>query len=242
MPRLNSGQELFRKLDSLKVYRIQATTPGDTTLTSGVTAGATAVTIAATTNFATSDYAFILGSGGTELNRLSTALNTVQVLTRRVGIAQDAGARFVEAVETDLGHIDEAGVVVSPTQTLTPVNSALSALPVQYITGVGEIGVTFNLLGFNVLNLHTIMGITESELGAGTAGDPYQGFVIGEQMGTQGTQVFRATGTRYDGATVEVDFLDARIEVQGQISLVRNAPTVLPCAIKCTAMALRHWS
>jgi hypothetical protein len=242
MPRLNSGQELFRRLDSIRIYRIQTTSPGDTTLTTALTTSVTVATIAATTSFATSDFVMIIGSGGVELNRLGTALSTAQTLTRRVGIPQNAGARFVEATETDLGFIDDGGLVISPSQSLTPINSALSALPVQYISGIGEISATFNLMGFNVQTLHTIMGITESEVGAGSAADPFQGFVLGSQMGSQTTQCIRATGSRYDGQTIEVDLLDARVEVQGQITMNRQAPALMPMAVKFSAMAIRHFT
>lgn len=242
MPRTNSNQELFRRLESLKVYRIPTGTIGDTTLAAAITASQATATIGATTNFTTSDHAFIIGTGGVELVRLSTALSTAQVLTRPVVIGQESGGRFVEAVEANLGYLDESGVNISPTQSLTPIPSAISALPINYISGVGEIAMTANLLNFSLPNLLTIMGIPESqEIGAGTAASPYQAGVLGEQMGTQGVQVLRATGSRFDGATVEVDFLDARIEVQGQITLNRTAPALLPLAIRCNALIMRHW-
>ena len=242
MPRTNSNQELFRRLESLKVYRIPTGTIGDTTLAADLTAGQTTATIGATTSFTTSDHAFIIGRN-MELVRLSTALSTAQVLTRPVKIGQLAGARFVEAAETDLGFLDESGVNISPTQSLTPIPSAISALPINYISGVGEIAMTANLLNFNLLNLLTIMGIPESqESGSGTAANPYQAAVLGEEMGTQGVQVIRATGSLFDGKTLEVDFLDARIEVQGQITLNRTAPALLPLAIRCNQLVAREWS
>jgi len=241
MPRLNNGQEIFRKLDKLEVFRAVATTPGDQTITSAVAVGASTVPVAAITNFTANDPVFLIGSGGLELNRIGTPATTMPLL-RKTGLAHLTGARLLEAIATDFGHIDESGVVMSPSAALTAIPSALSALPVQYISGVGEIGFNFNLLGFNLLNLCTIFGIPEAEQGAGTSGDPWQVFVSGAAMGTQGTQVIRATGTRHDGLNIEVDFLDVRVEVQGSVTLNRNAPAVLPFAGKCTALAMRIFS
>lgn len=242
MPRTNDFNELFRKLDSLQVFR-QVSGGGSTSLAAALASAAAVANLAATTSFASGDPVFIIGSGGTELNAITGVTPTTAVpLLYKANFAQASGASFVEAVATSLGHIEEGGIVLNASQPMSPINSAFDALPLTYIYGYGELEATFGLLGLNGLNLQTALAIPESEQGAGTAGDPYQVGLSGATMGTQGIQCFRAMGSRHDGKTVMLDFNNAKISMNGGVNMNRTAPAVIPCTIKFTTAVLRVYT
>lgn len=240
MPRLNDGTELFRYLTDLSVYRITAG-GGDQTLTTSAAVGATAVTVGATTSFANNDFVMLQGSGGTELNQVSGSVATAMPLKYKVAIAQNAGARLVEATGASLGHLEDAGPVMSASQQLTSIFSSISRGAIQYIYQPGEMSVDFGLLGFNILNLQTWLGITESETGAGTAADPYQGALVGSVFGTQTLQCLRFTGVRHDAKNVLIDCNDVKIVANGQINLSGKDKAPTPCSAKFTSCVVRIW-
>lgn len=241
MPRQLDGTELFRFLTDLSVYRIVAG-GGDQTITPSLTVGMTTASVGATTSFTSGDPVAIVGSGGTELNQVSGTVAIAMPLQYKVAFAQNAGARLVELVRQQLGHLDPAGPIFTGSQQLTPIFSSISRGAIQYLYGPGEMGFDLGLQGFNGPNLHTIFGIPEAETGAGTPTDPYQAPVSGLAMGTQGLQCFRALGVRYDGKSVILDFNDAKIAAQGQVNLAGDKPTYLPCTMKFLNAVLRYYT
>lgn len=243
MPRLNTGQELFKHLDSLSVFRV-VSGGGSTTAAAAITAGATTLNFGSTTNFAASDPIILSGASATELLTIGAAVTptTAVPLLRPAAAANPSGTAIYEAVETVLGHVQQGGVQLSGQAPLTAIFSAIRQSPLVYIRGYGELQASFGLLGFNIPNLMTAFGITEAEGGAGTSADPYRGFIGGSQIGTQGLQVFRATGTRFDGATIIADFCNAFVEPQGAISLARAAEAPIPVNMRFTDLFIRQYS
>lgn len=241
MPRLNDGTQLFKSISTLEAYRLATATPGDTITTASLAAGASSVSVSATTSFASADPVFIIGDGGVELNACGTPALAMP-LKYKAAFAQSAGARFVEAISVGLGYLSEEGASFSPSQSLSAILSANSATPLNYISGIAELSVSFGLLAFTGLNLHTMLGITEAETGAGTSADPYQYVVGGANIGTQGTQCFRLTGVLHSLQNFHMDFLNARVEVGGQVTMNRGAPAVYPVTIKFTSMVKRQWT
>lgn len=243
MPRLNTGQEIWKSLDTLQVFR-QVSPGGSTTAAAAITAGATAANFAATTSFSASDPLFIVGSSGTELNAIGAALTPTSAvpLLYPAAMANPSGSQLLEAVATTLGHVQQSGLPFGGTAPLTPIFSALQHTPIAYIRGFGELTCSFSLLGFNIPNLQTIFAITENEAGSGTSAAPYVGAILGGNVGSQGIQCFRATGTRMDGSTVLVDFNNAFVEPQGQITLSRGVETPIPCNMRFTSAVIRIYS
>jgi len=241
MPRQNDNTELFRYLTDLSVYRI-VSAGGDTTGSASLTVGMATCSIASTATFTTSDPVFINGSGGAELNEISGAVALAMPLRYKVAIAQNAGFTFKEAVRAQLGELDDAGPVFSGSQQLTAIFSAISRGAIQYIYQPGEAQIDFGLHGFNIQNLQTAFGITESETGAGTSADPYQGTLLGTQMGTQGFQCLRATGVRHDGKTVLLDCNNVKIIASGQINLSGKDKAPIPCSAKFTSCVVRIYT
>jgi hypothetical protein len=241
--RTNDGQELWRKLTEVAMYRI-VTGGGSSTTSGALTAGQQTITLASTTSFSSADPVIFSGSAGVWLDSLSATPGTATIVTLwKVPIAVDSGASAWEAVKTVLGHPTEEGVSVNPTFTQTAIRSAIQDLPLQYIGGQGEIGVGLPMLGFNAENWATLWGIPESNItGANTAADPTQLYVGGSLFGTQTTQVLRLTGSRFNGSTCVLDFNDAKPEANGSLSLNRTSPTALPINFKCSSLTVRIYT
>lgn len=239
MPRLNNGNELFRKLDTLTVFRQAGST--QTTTSAAITASQATINIASGTGFTANDPVIILGDQGAELNAITAAtpITAVPLLYPAI-VPAAAGAQVYRAVATVLGEIEEAGIRLSGSAPLTPINSALKSVPVGYIYGQGELQAALGLLGFNALNLQTMFGITEGEIGSGSTAAPFAAAILGQNIGTQGIQCVRATGTRVDGATVILDFNNCKIEPQGEIPLQRTAAVPLPINLRFTSMVYRQ--
>lgn len=239
MPRLLTGQEVWKSLDTLQVFR-QVSGGGSTTAAAAITAGQTAVNFASTATFTSGDPLFIVGATGTELNAITATTPTTAVpLLYPAAMANPSGSQLLEAVATTLGHIPQGGVAFNPQSPLVPIFSALQHTPITYVRGYGELVASFGLTGFNILNLQTAMGITEGEGGAGTVGDPWRGAIVGGAVGSQGIQCVRATGTRQDGSTVIVDMNNAFIAPAGPVNLARGAEASIPLEVRFQSAVVR---
>jgi hypothetical protein len=242
MPRLLTGQEVWKSLDTLQVFR-QVSGGGSTTAAAAITAGATAVNFTSTATFTSGDPLFIVGASGTELNAITATTPTTAVpLLYPAAMANPSGSQLLEAVATTLGHVQQGGLVVSPQSPLVPIFSALGHLPVTYIRGYGELSAQFGLLGFNNLNWQSAFGMTESDDGVGTIANPYRAAITGGAVGTQGIQCLRATGTRQDGSTVIVDLNNCFFAPAGGVNLARGVETALAIEVRFQSAVIRHYS
>lgn len=241
MPRQLDGTALFRKLLSLDLYKISTGTFGDTTTTAPVIGDGSETTIGvtATTNFTAADYAFCIGDGGTELFKIGTPAVSMPI-TYKPKIPQSTGARFVEATKVSLGKLGEGGVNITPSKSLTAINSSVDDFPINYLDGVLEVSFSVPLLEWSNVNWALITGYADDETGAGTTGDPYQTIIGKINQTLQGSQVFRLTGIRFDGKYGQIDLLDAHVEVSQGIEHNRQAPAVMVLAGKCTKLIARQ--
>lgn len=242
MPRLNNSDELFKRLTRLEIYTPATSSPGTTSTSANATAGATALVVAAITNFSDNDYLFINGDGGFELNQVDGAPAGSSIpLEFTLGKAQSSGATVVEATQAIVQRIAQDGLGFSPSFTQEPIFSADAAGAIGYFEGQGEFALSFGLLGFNGPNLLLAVGAPVSlETGTGTTGDPYQTHIATTDFNTVGSLAIRAVGTRYNGGTFHVDFNDVRIEAAGEARMARGRELIIPVQAKFTRYAFRH--
>lgn len=240
MPRLNSGLELFRKLDTLTVFRQAGTV--QTTAAAAIAKSAGTVNFTSVTGFTANDAVAIIGTGGAELNAIGavTAPAAVPLMFPAL-VANPSGSVIYRMAGVSLAHITQEGIRLGGSAPLQAINSALAGAPIGYLYGYGEMQASLSLLGMNGLNLQTMFGITEDEIGAGTSASPYGVAVLGANIGSQGVQCVRATGTRVDGSIIIVDFNDAKIEPQGEITLARDAAAALPVNLRFTSLCYRQY-
>ena len=241
MPRQLDGTSIFRKLTSLSWIRIASGTIGDTVTNAAIVGDGSEATVgvAAITNFTSGDKVLVIGDGGVECLKIGTP-NLTMPVSYKPKVPQSSGARFVEAVAVALGKIAEQGIQISPSKSLTEVISSVDDTPVAFIDGPVSLAIAAPLLEWSGLNWQLITGFADEETGAGSAADPYQ-YIVGKVNQTlQGTQVFRMEGLRHDGKFVQVDFLDARVEVSGSVDHNRQGPAVLPLSFRATKMIVRQ--
>ena len=243
MPRSNSGSELFQYLDHFYKFIIKTSTPGDTTTTSPIVQGDSTVDLTAVTNFSDTEYAMIDGDGGVEITQIDGSPATTNCpLDRPLLLAQSSGARFVEATRIDLGHIAEGGIQFGGSQTLTEIKAATSRTAIAFFGESTTLQLTAPLLGYNNLHLQAVHGATEGEIGSGTESAPYAVAISQDTVGTQGLHCYRAEGTLYDGRIVQVDFVQATVEINTNITIGAPNPDGMTLSAKVTAFLQRIWT
>ena len=236
MSRTLNGTGLFKQIDSISAFRIPTSTFGDTVSTDALTVGDADVTVSAVTNFTAADYCAVIGSGGSQMHKVGAIAGSVITFAWKNALAHIAGARVVELVEVPLGHISEQGLTFGASLPLTPVKAATSRTPIAYMSEPGEMNVSFSLLEAALENLLFAAGATETLLGTGTAADPHVAALGQDTLGSQGFQVIRMKGTRFDAKTVWMDFVDAKTEVNLSATIGSGQPTGFPATMKPTAI------
>lgn len=242
MPRLNTGEEFFKDLNSVSLFTAKATTPGDSTITVSVAAGDAGVTVASPVNFNDTDFVVISGSGGAELRRIAGApVADVLTLNYALRTGQSVGARVLEMVEIPLGHIDESGVAVNTAQNQTQIKSATSRTPTATRNDAADLTFSCNLQGFNMENFALVFGLPDSAVsGTGTAADPWTTYIGGDTIGSAtGLRVVRLTGSRFDGRIFELDILNATLKAPAGITFGGTSPAVLALSGSMTGLQPR---
>jgi hypothetical protein len=242
MPRTNSGSELYQYLNKFYKFVIQSGTIGDTTTTAATVVGTASVNVTASTNFTEGDFVMVDGSAGVEVMTLGTIATTPMPTTVPFLLASDSGARMVEAARIDMGHVAEGGIQFGGSQTLTEIKAATSRTAIAFFGESTTLTLTVPLLGYNNLNLLAVHGATESEDGAGTAADPYGAAISGDTVGTQGLHCYRAEGTLYDGRIVQIDFTQATVEINTNITIGAPNPDGMTLNAKVTSFIQRIWT
>jgi hypothetical protein len=242
MSRLLTDNAIWRRLKSIDLYRIATGTIGDTTTTGPVAKGAATIPVTGIVNFTLADPAFLIGDGGFELiSAIGTPNVTMPITNQKVHFPQSAGARFVEAVKVPLGRLARDGASISPARSLTSIEAADRDLPVAYIESALEISLGFGLLEYEGLNWQFIAGYEDSEIGTGTAADPFQAALGENDQVLMSNVALRLTGIRHDAKNIQVDCLDCKFETSGSVTHNRSGEAILPCTAKFTRMLIRRW-
>ena len=241
MPRVTDATTLLRKLTAVDLYRLQTGTIGDTTTSALTAKGAATLALTGFTNFTSGDPVFLIGSGGMELiSAIGTPGASTPITNQKVHFAQNAGARVVEAQKISLGKIGKKTTKFSPSKSLTAIFSDVDDGAIAYLDGPIEIGMSFGLYDWTPLALQLALGLNDDETGAGTTADPYQGSIGDPVQAYQTFQAIRCTGLRADGKTFEIDFLNCRFEVSGEIALdARDEASIIPVSIKAPQLIWR---
>ncbi len=244
MARTGAGGELWKKPTHFRITRIQTGTIGDTTTTAAITGAGNEATIAVTaiTNFTASDPCLVIGDGGVERVVIGTP-NTTMPATPPPLVPQSSGARFVEAVDVDLGKISKDSLQVSANKALTAVFEEIGDTPVVYIPGTLECELSFGLLGANVLNWQFATGYAESETGAGSSETaPTQGIIGLSGQAVHSEMVAWIRGIRHDSKKFQIQFLNAYVEASISTPFGSTGPAVINGKLKASALKIAHWT
>lgn len=242
MPRLNNGNEVFKYVTSVEKFSVPSVGAASTTASAALAAAATAVGVASAVGIGDQDYVQIAGDGGTELVQVNGAPAGNSLTSfYKLAFAQSAGAQIQRLVRAALGHLDESGVTFTGKLNLSPVYAATSRVAIAYIGSQGELGASFKLRGFNLLNLQTVFGVPEAETGTGTAADPFQVGIGSAQIGSDALLNYRMRGVRTDLRNVMLDFCGATVEVNVNTSLGGSNAGTLDVGFKYTNLIARIW-
>lgn len=243
MARENTQTAVFKNVTEIAMYRIASGTIGDTTTTAAIAVGDATCDLTAVTNFADGDPVFIVGTGEAfELNAIDgTPATTSNPLLYPALIAQDTGARFVEAVKVSLGYPTRDGLSFTGSLDSTPIESAISRLPIGYVEGVAELSLNFGLLGWEIENLQLMFGAEESVSGSGTEADPLQGVVLGSDVASAGLRCLSIKGTRRDNKIWQTIFLNFTHTVSGDVQMGKDTASY-PVSGNCTGIIKRVWA
>lgn len=242
MPRQADNTELARRLVGIELVLPQTTTPFDQLSTVAANRGVNAITVPVTTNATAADTVFIIGSNGTELNKLGTPATTMP-LVYKTEFQHPIGARVLEGVVIPLGRIEQNGFSLSPSQQETLIEAADSETAVQTIRGTLELAWSFGTLGYNNLNLLNAFGYESNEQGVGTAVDPYQASIGGIGQTLLGIAALRINLTRFDSKLVSLDLTNCSFVPQGTIQIgAKNSATSIGWSGKSSQIIQRIWT
>ena len=245
MPRTKTKGELWRELRFLYVLRDGGT--GNTTLNAAPAKGALSITIASGTGFANGDRIrvgsedlieehVIASGGGTTTLTLQTELHRAHAI----------GEAVVERTQTDLGHLNDDGVVMTAPGDHNPVTIGTRALTWAYLIGHTELVYSFSIVNWNLENLATAFGIPENLiLGAGSSGDPWRLVLDPTDYATQANQSFAFEGIRHDGSTIRGEAWAAEPNVTALNATLARATSATPLAMEARAtsgVALYHYT
>lgn len=237
MSRTNKKGELFSHLTSFGVFRDQTSTPGSTTLSAAVAAGASNLPMTATTNFTNGDYMRVDSAESVEILKIEGATNVSMPLREKVGKAHEAGVAVVEQTLTDLGHIADDGFKFNFSGSDNVVNSATRRLALGYLIGNIEGIFEVQLEGFNLENIATALGMPESAVtGSGTLASPNTLFTDGANFRTENDLSFGAWGVRKDGLIVYCWMMGVELDFNALSSaFARGQPAMVPLRGRVTS-------
>ena len=217
MPRVNKKSEIFSHLSQFGIFRDATGTFGSSTIaTTAPAAGATAVTVAATTNFADGDW-LRLGGGNedVEIARQSGAPAGSDLNLRWPMLnAHAIGDAVVEQTLTDLGHVTDDGFDFTVSGSDEAVMSAIRRLAIGYLASHCEMTFRVVLEGYNLVNIATALGMLESAItaGAGTEASPEHLWLNPANFKGQNDLSFWAKGVRKDGKICALGLMGVELD------------------------------
>lgn len=234
MTRLNNKKELWSHLTEVGVMRDSG---ASTTLSANAAAGATSLSVASGTGLANGDLFRIADGNDQQLNEVSSGGGTTTITPKYpLAYAAASGTALVEVVKTSLGHVQEGGVTVEFSGDDNAVNSATRRLVLGYLTGHMEIKASFGLLGMNLENIATRLGMLESNVtGSGTPSAPYRLVVDGTKVKEQNDLPWYFTGVRKDAGVVEVQLWGCELDWTDSTQFGRGAQAVTMIKARATS-------
>jgi len=235
MARTNSNAELFKALSQFGKMTNKSTgaTTLRTTVASASVVGATTIKLAAKTGASTGggDYVRIGSPGVMEIAKTEGA-STNLPLVSKMAYAHAIGELVWELDRTNLGDLSDDGVQLDVAVDRTRIDAATRRHGYDYNINHSEYKVTVSLENLSCENLLAAVGIADSAMhGAGTSTplDPYVVDWTPASLSGESPVGFWARGTLGNGATVELQFWDCKVDPSKSIGLARgqDAPAQL---------------
>jgi hypothetical protein len=230
--------KILKLLNTVMLVRDTPAGGGNTTLTSGVAAGATALTVAAITNFASGDTIRIGQGEEMELGVISGAPAGNNItLADPLSYAHVAAEPVVEHTAYDLGDVSDGGVALNFAGQSTDIPVATRRLSFSTVLGFLDMLADFGLPTLTMENLAFALGIPLTNIsGAGTFNSPFAMTTDGNQFATEVNMSLIAIGTRMDGSTTRIELWGVDMDYTNlSFKLSRGQATTIPARAMASA-------
>lgn len=228
MPAKNN---IIQQLSKLYLVQDQTGTFGSTTLTASTAIGATALTVAGITNFASGDVIRVGSGEDLELATITGAPagNTINV-TQGLVYAHATGEAVVEQVGFDLGDVEEAGVTVNFAGESIDIPVSTKRLAFTTLPGFVDASMEFAMPTFTIDNFAHATGTALARVtGSGTPTQPKQVTSDGSEFGGRTNASLVAVGTKFDGSFLRVEMWGVDFDYTGvSFALSRGQLVAVP--------------
>jgi hypothetical protein len=199
--------KVIKQLTALYVCRDATGTFGSTTLTAVAAKAASALTVAAITNFAAGDVIRIGSGEEMEIGVITgTPSGSTINLTEPLQFSHASGEVVVEMVAYDVGDVAESGVDFNVSGDSVDIPLSTSRFPLASITGFVEASIGATLPTVQLEGIaHAIGALLTQVAGAGTALSPSQLTVNGTEFGGQSNIGIVALGVTMDGSVLRIE-------------------------------------
>lgn len=234
MARTNRKSELVSHISDIGVYTDTAG-GGSSTITGALPSVDTlgVQNAVSGTGFANNDFYRLRAlDNKPEIGQVASILTNAITPKYRLMRALAVGDPIVEQTRTSLGHVAAGSVRFSLTGQTQNVRSETLRRTFANLIGTLRWNVEFSLLGFNLENFMTTLGMLDTSaniLGAQTQADPLRTFVNGEKVREQNDRIWYVNFVLKDGSTCLLDLAGVEVDYGAmKKKLQRGQTTVVP--------------
>lgn len=240
MPRRNNKGELFAHITDVGVFRDVAG-GGSSTIAGALPAvdSYSVQNVASGTGFLAADFYRLRAIDNyPEIGQVDSI--SVNAITPRYPLhrAIAVGDPVVEQSQVSFGHIAQDGVKFNLAVSQEDVHAANRRLWIAQLMGYAKITVDFSVLGFNLENILSALGMLDTSaniLGTGTSADPTRAFVDGTKIREQNDLCWYVNGTRKDGRTLLMQAWGCELDYSAvEHALARGKTSMVPIRLTPT--------
>jgi hypothetical protein len=238
--RRNLKGELFAHITDVGVFRDTAG-GGSSTIASTLPAIGTynVHNVASGTNFAIGDFYRLRALDNyPEISQVDSI--AVNAITPRYPLhrAVVVGDPAVEQTQVSFGHLAQDGVKYNLAVTSEDVHAANRRLWLAQLMSYAKITVEFSVLGFNLENVMSALGMLDTNaniLGAGSQADPNRAFIDGTKLKEQNDLCWYVNGTRKDGRVLLMQAWGCELDYTAvEQALARGKAAMIPIRLTPT--------
>lgn len=229
--------KMIKQVAGLYLARDATGTFGSSTLAAAAAAGASTLSVTASTNFANGDPIRIGSGEETELNKISGAITGAGPysfpLETPLVYAHASGDVVVEQIVYDIGDPTADGVTISYAGESTDIFVATKRLTYATLTGFVDATGGFSFPGVSIYNIALATGaLLAKVVGSGTQAAPYQYASDGTEFSGDTNMSLIVVGTLMDGTTMQAQLFAVDFDYTGiTFALTRGQNAAVPVRV-----------
>lgn len=210
-------QKVVKQLSKLYLTRDATTTPGSTTLNSAAAKGATALTVAAITNFANGDLIRVGQGEEMEIAVINGAPSGNNIpLAYGLTYAHVSGDVVVEQIAYDLGDVSDGGVSMEWAGQVQDISVSTRRLAFTTLNGFVDASMSASLPSFSLYSLAHATGMLLSRVtGTGVTATPRQIVTDGSDFAGEINMGLIAVGTLMDNTACTIELWGVDMDYTG---------------------------